>query len=153
MPEVKVWERKHLMRQTGNRGHDRGYSYLRNPAMHRVIVAQLVATFLLALLLLPVSVNTAVSAFVGGLCCGIPNAFLIWKAFQYRGASAAKAIVSSFYLGEIGKFVLTILAFVLVFTLIKPVEPWALFGAFFVVQSINWLTPLLVKQRQSKNSN
>ncbi len=147
MSEVKFWQfsKKYLQQTAGSHEGNRKYPHLRKPAMHRVSVAQFVVTLLLSLILLPVSINTAVSAFMGGLCCSIPNAFLIWKAFRYRGASAAKQIASSFYQGEAGKFVLTIMAFVLVFTLVKPVEPLALFGAFAVVQSINWLTPLLIK--------
>ena len=123
------------------------------PAVHRVIVAQLCVTLFLSLILIPFSVNAAASALAGGLCCSIPNAYLVWRAFRYRGASAAKQIVSSFYQGEAGKFLLTAFAFVLAFTLIKPVVPAALFGAFFMVQSIHWLTPLLIQQRQSKHSN
>ena len=154
MFEVKLWGVKHAMQQKAQpRAKKPGRDYLQKPAIHKVVFTQLGATLLLTLLFLPVSFNTALSALVGGLCCGIPHAYLVWKAFRYRGASAAKQIVSSFYQGEIGKFVLTIVAFVLVFTLYRSVEPWALFGAFFIVQSTNWLTPLLLTQRQRKNSH
>ena len=76
-------------------------------------------TLCLSLLLLPMGIVHATSAFLGGLACAIPNAYLVWKAFRYRGASAAQKIARSFYQGEAGKFALTVLAFVLIFTLVK----------------------------------
>ncbi|WP_434063448.1 ATP synthase subunit I [Pseudoalteromonas aurantia] len=51
----------------------------------------------------------------------------------------------SFYQGEAGKFALTVLAFILIFTLLPSIEPLALFGAFTLIQAVNWLTPLLIK--------
>ncbi|MDD7804085.1 MAG: F0F1 ATP synthase subunit I [Endozoicomonas sp. (ex Botrylloides leachii)] len=151
MLEVKTIQRSLLLRHKENRVSR--HPYLRGPSMHRVIIAQLSATIFLSITFLSFSKNAAVSAFLGGLCCSIPNAYFIWKAFRYKGASAAQQIVSSFYQGEAGKFVLTVLAFVMVFTLIKPIMPVALFSAFFIVQSIHWLTPLLIEKRQRKHSN
>ncbi|WP_330924986.1 F0F1 ATP synthase subunit I [Candidatus Sororendozoicomonas aggregata] len=130
-----------------------GHDYLQKPAVHKVVLTQFSVTLVLMLLSLPISFNAALSALLGGLCCAIPHAYLVWRAFRFRGARAAKQIVSSFYQGEIGKFILTVVAFVLVFTLNKSVEPWALFGAFFITQSTNWLTPLLLAQRQRKHSH
>ncbi|MDP0587956.1 MAG: ATP synthase subunit I [Candidatus Endonucleobacter bathymodioli] len=115
--------------------------------MYRIIVVQLVTSMLLAASMLPISVNTAQSVLLGGLCCCVPNAFFVCKAFYYTGARSSRQIVSSFYQGEIGKFILTITAFTLIFKQIKTIEPLALFSAFFVVQLTHWLTPLLVKQQ------
>ncbi len=151
MFEAKLWCVKHIMRKKS--GLDSGHDYLQKPAIHKVVFTQFGVTLFLTLLSLPVSFNTALSALSGGLCCSIPHAYLVWKTFRYRGASAAHQIINSFYQGEIGKFVLTIAAFVLVFTLHKSIEPWVLFGTFFIVQSTNWLTPLLLTQRQRKNSH
>ena len=123
------------------------YSHLQQPKMHRVVVAQLLATFCLTLLILPFGTAEAISALAGGLACSIPNAFLVWRAFRYRGASAAKKIARSFYQGEAGKFALTALGFVLIFTLIPSVKPLPLFGAFALIQAVNWFTPLIIRRR------
>lgn len=128
-------------------GSVKRYAHLRRPAMYRVVLAQLLTTFCLSLLLLPLGMVHVISAAVGGLACAIPNAFLLWKLFKYRGASAAQKITKSFYQGEAGKFALTMLAFVLIFTLIDPVEPLALFGVFIAVQLVNWFTPLLIRHQ------
>lgn len=139
MSDVRAW------RQGGDTTDSvKPYAYLRRPAMYRVVVAQLLTTFCLSLLLLPSGVVYAISAAVGGLACAIPNGYLVWKLFQYRGAHAAQKIVKSFYQGEAGKFALTMLAFVLIFTLIDTIEPVVLFGAFIAVQLVNWFTPLLI---------
>ncbi|MET4692249.1 F0F1 ATP synthase subunit I [Endozoicomonas lisbonensis] len=138
MSEVRAWKYSNVSR----------YPHLRRPAVHRVVLAQLLTTLCLSLFLLPMGIIHATSAFLGGLACSIPNAYLVWKAFRYRGANAAQKIARSFYQGEAGKFALTMLAFVLIFTLVKPVEPLSLFGAFVLVQAVNWFTPLLVGRRQ-----
>ena len=138
MSEVRAWKYNNLSR----------YPHLRRPAVHRVVLAQLLTTLCLSLLLLMLGTVHAASAFIGGLACAIPNSYLTWKAFRYRGASAAQNIARSFYQGEAGKFALTVLAFVLIFTLVKPIEPLSLFGAFVLVQAVNWFTPLLIGFRQ-----
>ena len=138
MSEVRAWKYNNLSR----------YPHLRRPAVHRVVLAQLLTTLCLSLLLLPMGIVHATSAFLGGLACAIPNAYMVWKAFRYRGASAAHKIARSFYQGEAGKFALTVLAFVLIFTLVKPIESLSLFGAFVLVQAVNWFTPLLIGFRQ-----
>ena len=138
MSEVRAWKYSNTDR----------YPHLRRPAVYRVVLAQLLTTLCLSLFLFPLGFVHAFSAFLGGLACTVPNAYMVWKAFRYRGASAAQKIAKSFYQGEAGKFALTMLAFVLIFTLVKPVEPLSLFGAFMLVQLVNWFTPLLIGHRQ-----
>ena len=124
------------------------YIWLQQPPVHRVIVAQLALSVALALAMLPLGTVFALSSLLGGLCCSLPNAYFVWRAFRYRGARSAKLIVSSFYRGEAGKLVLTSVGFILVFTLVKPLEPLALFGTFIAVQAVSWLAPVLVVRRQ-----
>lgn len=143
MSEVKAWKYSSRIQSNDNR-----YPHLRQPAMYRVVLAQLLTTLCLSLLLLTVGLTYALSAVLGGLACAVPNAYLIWKAFQYRGARSAQKITKSFYQGEAGKFALTMLAFVLIFTLVESIEPVALFGAFVLIQSVNWFTPLLIGRHQ-----
>ena len=145
MSDVEAWEEGENVAADVGVGSVMQYAHLRRPAMYRVVLAQLLTTFCLSLILLPSGMVYVISAAVGGLACAVPNAFLLWKLFQYKGASAAQKITRSFYQGEAGKFALTMLAFVLIFTLIDPVEPVALFGAFIVVQLVNWFTPLLIR--------
>lgn len=122
------------------------YTHLNRPQIFRVIVVQLIVSALLFVVLQPLGITVALSALLGGLCYAVPNAYFAKQAFRYRGARSAKMITNSFYRGEAGKLLLTVIAFTLVFTLVKPLNPVALFGAFMLVQTVNWFTPLLVRQ-------
>ena len=50
------------------------YEHLRQPAVHRIIVVQLVVCVLLLLVLQPLGSAVSLSAFLGGLCYALPNA-------------------------------------------------------------------------------
>ena len=119
--------------------------HLRKPPVFRVIIAQMAVTVLLSAGFFAINRTAAVSAFLGGLICLVPNAYLVFRAFSTSGARAAKKIVHEFYKGEAGKFLLTCCGFALVFALIRPLDAVALFGAFMLVQAVNWFTPVLIK--------
>ncbi|WP_245673251.1 F0F1 ATP synthase subunit I [Endozoicomonas ascidiicola] len=158
MSEAKAWKHQMAMRSDEWAGFwknktvhtdRRQYAWLQSPPVYRVVVAQFAVCTVLTLALLPLGTYFALSSLLGGLCCALPNAYFVGKAFRYRGARSAKQIVSSFYRGEAGKLVLTTVGFILIFTQVKPIEPLALFGAFVAVQSVSWFAPLLVVRRQS----
>ncbi len=123
--------------------------HLRKPAVYRVIFAQAMVTVLLCAGFLVIGTTAALSALLGGLICFIPNAYLVFRAFSHSGARAAKSIVTGFYKGETGKFLLTCCGFALVFALVKPLNHAVLLGVFVLVQAVNWFTPVLLKIRVS----
>lgn len=90
-------------------------------------------------------VVTGYSLLLGGLISAIPNAYFTYKVFSCTGAQQHRQVARNFYRGEAGKFLLTALFFALVFGLVKPLEPLALFAGFLLVQAVNWFTPLLLK--------
>ena len=83
------------------------------------------------------------SALLGGLICWLPNCWFAYRAFRHRGARAARRIVRSFYAGEAGKMMLTVLLFAVVFIELKWVNALALFAGFAGVQLVNWVVPLV----------
>jgi len=91
-------------------------------------------SFILALLAFIHSFEAGYSALLGGLSSAIPNSYLIWRSFRYRGARSVSQVVQSFYQGESGKFMLTIAMFAVIFSQVDPLIPWALFGVFIIVQ-------------------
>ena len=131
-----------------DRADRRQYTWLQSPPVYRVVVTQLAVCTVLTLALLPLGTHFALSSLLGGLCCALPNAYFVVKAFRYRGARSAKQIVSSFYRGEAGKLVLTTVGFILIFTQVETIEPLALFGAFVAVQAVSWFAPLLVVRQR-----
>lgn len=93
---------------------------------------------------------TGLSALLGGLIGWLPNTYFALRAFRYRGARAAQKIVRSFYAGAFGKMILTMAMFAIVFIKVKPLGALALFVGFALVQTMNWIVPLIValKERQ-----
>ncbi|GGJ94867.1 F0F1 ATP synthase subunit I [Pseudomonas matsuisoli] len=90
------------------------------------------------------------SALLGLMIAWLPNVYFACKAFRFGGAQAAQAIVRSFYAGEAGKLILTAVLFALTFAGVKPLEPLAVFGVFFLTLLVSWFAPLLVKKRISR---
>jgi ATP synthase protein I len=72
------------------------------------------------------------SALLGSLICVVPNAFLGLRLMVTR--RDAKAVLRAAWIGEIVKLALTVLAFTLVFTQVRPLSPAALFAGFIVTQ-------------------
>ena len=91
----------------------------------------------------------AYSLLSGGLICAIPNAYFSIKAFQHRGARAAKKIVKAFYVGEGIKILLTCAGFALVFAYVKPLSTPALFSGFVVVY-LTGLVSLIVMETKKR---
>ncbi|WP_422910788.1 F0F1 ATP synthase subunit I [Pseudomonas sp. MAC6] len=120
---------------------------------HRLVVFPVLLVQLLVLLLLALvlwqwqGAVAGYSGLCGGLIAWLPNLYFAHKAFRFSGARAAQAIVRSFYAGEAGKLVLTAVLFALTFAGVKPLEPLAVFGVFFLTQLVNWFSPLLMKTR------
>ena len=74
------------------------------------------------------------SAMLGGLTCVIPNAFLALRLTVPRQDSGAGALMRAAYVGELGKLALTIIMFIMVFTLVRPLAAGALFAGFIAAQ-------------------
>ncbi|OUS40773.1 hypothetical protein A9R00_04320 [Oleispira antarctica] len=102
-------------------------------------------SLILALIALIHSFEAGYSALLGGLTSAIPNSYLIWRSFRYRGARSVGQVVQSFYQGESGKFILTVVCFAVIFSQVDPLVPWALFGAFITVQFSHVMTGIISK--------
>jgi ATP synthase protein I len=77
----------------------------------------------------------AVSALLGGMVAVIPNGFLAARLLAPRGHDA-KALMRSAWLGEIGKLLLTVLLFGVIFAALRPIAPLAVFGGFIAAQLV-----------------
>jgi ATP synthase protein I len=127
-------------------------SNLKPPPVHRIIVAQLVVTALMALTFLVFSnVVAAYSILIGGLVSALPNAYFAVQAFRYRGARNADKVVKSFRKGYFGKLGITIILFALTFTLVTTINEIALISGFVVVQFCGTMMSGLINY--SPNSN
>nr|WP_246341389.1 ATP synthase subunit I [Simiduia aestuariiviva] len=77
-----------------------------------------------------------VSCLLGGMVAIVPHAYFAGLAWRFSGARAAPWVVRSFYRGESGKFVLTLVGFGLIFGSPLPVQPLVLFTTYCLFLAI-----------------
>lgn len=85
------------------------------------------------------------SALLGGLIAWLANLYFAYKAFRYFGARSTRAIIQSFWSGEMGKQFLAAALFALVFVGVRPLEPVALFTGYLLVLGVGASALLLMK--------
>lgn len=113
----------------------------------KILIAQLSISLFVALVYgLMQGINVGYSALWGGLTCVIANFFFFRKAFKYAGAQAAQQMMRGFMFGQLGKFLITVLLFVLAFT-IAHIQPLPLFIGYVCTQAAFWLAPFILKQQ------
>jgi ATP synthase protein I len=88
------------------------------------------------------------SALLGGLICLLPNAYLALRLTLPRSDRGASGLVRAAYIGELGKIVLTVLLFGLVFSLVRPIDPLALFTGFIATTMVT-LFGFLMRDQES----
>ncbi len=131
--------------------HPRAAAPIQRPSLFRIYVPQcLLLTTASAVLYLLAGREIAVSALTGGLIAVVPNAYFARQVYRYSGARLATAVVHSFYRGEAGKFLMTVIAFATVFAVAaQAVAPAALFGAYLAMAVINSVCVALAGRRKT----
>lgn len=101
----------------------------------RVLLLQLGISMVVAMLFWGLTGNVSgYSAALGGLTCVIPNAFLALRLIVPRQDPGAGALMRAAWLGEAGKLALTIIMFIMIFSLVRPLSGGALFAGFIAAQ-------------------
>lgn len=103
------------------------------PPVQRITQAQLAMLVALCLGLLAFDKVLAYSVLCGGLIAIVPQAYFAVLAFRWRGAQSASAIARSSYAGEVGKFLLSIAGFALVFAAVRPLNSPAVFAGYLMM--------------------
>ena len=107
---------------------------LKPPPIYRIIVTQSIATFLAALsAFVLIDGVTGYSVFLGGMVSALPNAYFAIKAFRYSGARQMPLVIKSFYAGESGKMIITVIMFALVFAGVKPLNELAVIISYILI--------------------
>jgi ATP synthase protein I len=113
------------------------------PPVHRITLTQLALLVPACLLLSLHDAVCARSALCGGLVAIVPQAWFASMTFRRRGARSARAIARSSYAGEIGKFLLSVAGFAVVFAMVRPIDGLAVFAAYLAMLGIqitgSWL--------------
>jgi ATP synthase protein I len=113
------------------------------PPVHRITLTQLALLVTACLVLALYNKVYAQSALAGGLVAILPQAWFAAMAFRRRGARSARAIAHSSYAGEIGKFLLSVAGFAVVFAMVRPIDGLSVFAAYLAMLAIqitgSWL--------------
>ena len=117
------------------------------PPVHRITLAQLATLTLLCLPLLAYDQVVAWSLAAGGLIAIIPQAYFARLAFRWRGAKSARAVARSSYAGEIGKFLLSVAGFAVVFATVRPISGLAVFAGYLAMLAIQIIGSWLLLSR------
>ena len=117
------------------------------PPVHRITLAQLATLTLLCLPLLAYDQVVAWSLAAGGLIAIIPQAYFARLAFRWRGAKSARAVARSSYAGEIGKFMLSVAGFAVVFATGRPISGVAVFAGYLAMLAIQIIGSWLLLSR------
>ncbi|NBS24906.1 MAG: F0F1 ATP synthase subunit I [Gammaproteobacteria bacterium] len=108
-------------------------SNIKAPPVYIAFIVQFLLCIAVALIaLLTLNLVTAYSILLGGFISIVPNGYFAWKAFRYRGARNTPLIVKSFYAGETGKLIMTVVLFALVFAGVRPIDEPAIIVSFIV---------------------
>ncbi|MEH6823913.1 MAG: ATP synthase subunit I [Motiliproteus sp.] len=91
------------------------------------------------------------SALLGGLIYLIPFTYQACRVLISRPGAGIRQNIWVLYKSEIWKMALTMAGFGVVFVLVKPIEPFSLFGVFILMQLSAWLTPLILNYTLFKN--
>jgi ATP synthase protein I len=113
----------------------------------RLIGVQLVAALMLGVTGLAINYQAATALFIGGIICVLANLVLALTAFRPPLGASPPKILAAFYVGELGKFVITALLFLFAFKqialLTHATYAATMILAYVLVQAIAWLYPLM----------
>ncbi len=102
----------------------------------RFVLSQLLATIMLSVILLFFDRVVAYSSLIGGLIATLANAWFAIKVFRVKPTAAAETLLTTFYVGEIGKFVFTGAMFMIAFVMIKPISVVTLLLTYLFIHII-----------------
>ena len=108
-------------------------------AVERVVPLTLLAQagvsmVLAAVLWLSFGDTVAVSTLLGGAAAVVPNGFLAARVLKPN--RPVDALLRAAWIGEIGKILLTALAFGVIFGFVRPLSPPAVFAGFIAAQLV-----------------
>ena len=121
------------------------------PPVHRITLTQLALLALLCMGLLAFDKVVAYSVLCGGLIAIVPQAYFATLAFRWRGAQSARAIARSSYAGVMGKFLLSVAAFALVFAVVRPIDGPAVFMGYLAMLVAQITGSWLLLARDQRN--
>jgi len=123
--------------------------------VYRITLFQLVVLVPVALVLSGWNAIYAQSFAAGGLVAVIPHWWFARGVFRWQGAQRARHSVRAGYAAEIGKYLLSVAGFALVFAGLRPISGGAVFAGFGAMLAIQiagawWLVRCRPADRNSR---
>ena len=112
--------------------------------INRILFWQWLVTFCIAAILFVAKPELALSAFLGGVICVLPNMYFARQLFKRRIAEAG-ALLRSVYVAEFIKLGLAVALLAIVLISYKGVHPITLFAAYLITHSCMWAVPLITQ--------
>lgn len=113
----------------------------------QAVLAQLCFTLVLGAAGLAANNQIAISLLCGGIISAAANGWLVLMAFRPPLGTPAQKILASFYVGALGKFIITALLFLLAFNqfafLSDAFHAAVMILAYVIVQAVAWIYPLV----------
>lgn len=110
----------------------------------KLVLLQFAFGFCISLCALLISQSLAISLLAGGMIASLANGYFAWKVFAKQQETESAQILSTYYRAEVGKIILTVMLFVFVINVIKPLNVIALMGAYLLITMIPWLASFFV---------
>lgn len=111
-----------------------------------IVAAQVILSLGLGLCGLFVSKQVAIVILSGGMICSLANLWLAISAFRPALGKSPGEMLAAFYRGEIGKFVITAMLFLIAFKQValfrQANNALLIFMAYILVQCTFWAYPL-----------
>ncbi|CAA0104335.1 Uncharacterised protein [Zhongshania aliphaticivorans] len=107
------------------------------PPILKIYSFQCALVLFVSVMLIPLDKIMAYSLFIGGMISVVPNAYFARQVFLYTGAAFAREVSRSFYRGETGKFVTTLVLFAATFIFVQPLHVFVVFLAYLFVMLLN----------------
>ena len=112
----------------------------------RFVISQLAITLMIFAVSLIFDFTIAYSSLAGGLIATVANAWFAIKVFRVKPTIKPEVLLTTFYVGEIYKFIFTGAMFIMAFVLMKPLNVVALLATYFLIH----MTPALVNVFSTK---
>jgi len=117
---------------------------------YMVVGTQFIVATIIPIMFLIMGKDAAVSALIGGWIATLSNAYFGLQVFRYSGARATQKIVQSFYRGEAGKFIITVVSIAVAYEFVEVLQvrqnSLYMFMTFILVHLVTWFAPIALKE-------
>ena len=119
---------------------------------YQIVFYQLMGIVILTALAIPISgVKNGLSLLAGGLAYCVPNLFFVWRVFRFAGAHQMMQFMTSFFLCEVLKLVLSAVLFLIIVKTL-PVSLLSVLIGFIAAIVLFWVACIWYFSKQNNKT-